>query len=318
MNNAYIHCSENGDKGRELTGYIEKIFENHYFSNHWEFAESLEHKLNGITGRKHNITYMNSSVALISMLYILGLRKHEHVFVSRGVSLFPWVQSCIGYIGLNCSLIDDSTECKSSDILISLDVDLVDEMKSAEQVSGKIIIPLELRNKNQKYADCAHIYDMGLETCFGLSTGAFVAVNNDDHADKLRWMRSSYARTGDVSIYINGNGRFSEIQAAEALVAIKNNEFKGNVFSEINQEMMASVATSTHQMDYTGSEYTAGILRIFNPDRKILTALHSLSIERGLLYDAPQDGNKLVYALIRVPVDAAVRGVLLSVLSQRI
>ena len=82
---------------------------------------------------------------------------------------------------------------------------------------------------------------MSIETEFALDSGAFVSLNEADTAHKLRWMRSSYGRTGHVEVPINSNGRFSEIQAARALVFLTeencniDNRFVNNkVFSSIS------------------------------------------------------------------------------------
>lgn len=295
--------------------HIRKIFKNHYFSNHWEFAISLESELNAITGKKHNITYMNSSVALISMLYILDLRKGDSVALARGVSLFPWVQNCLDYMGVNSCPVDASVKYSCDDVLISLDIEQVGDINLISCFSDRnIIIPTRLTNQALVYNECVSIYDMGVETCFGMSTGAFVSVTNDDHADKLRWMRSSYARTGNVSVFINGNGRFSEIQAAEALVNIKNNKLKENIFCDINAEVSKAIEGSATQIQYISSEYTSGIIKIINPNHKILNEINSLSIENGILFDAPQNKSRDNSILVRLPMNARVRKSLLNVL----
>ena len=56
---------------------------------------------------------------------------------------------------------------------------------------------------------------------FNTAEGGCVCTNDDDIAEKLRNLRSSYGRRKSVHIPINGNGRFSEAQAAIGLLNLE-------------------------------------------------------------------------------------------------
>jgi dTDP-4-amino-4,6-dideoxygalactose transaminase len=52
-----------------------------------------------------------------------------------------------------------------------------------------------------------------------LKSGACVLTDDEEVAEKLRNMRSSYGRRKQVDIPLSANGRFSEAQAAQCLSA---------------------------------------------------------------------------------------------------
>ena len=316
MRNIYSCDERSSEQKKKFKGYVERVFQNHYFSNHWELAISLESELSKVTEKKHNVTYMNGSVALISMLHILGLSSGGSVKISRDVALYPWVQDCLDYMEVNAHPIDGVDECENNDVLIALDIGLGSTAMMENNFSARIvIIPTQLSGHDSVRNDCIFIYDMGQETCFGMSTGAFISVNDDEYADKLRWMRSSYGRTGEVSVRINGNGRFSEIQAAEALSAIQCGRVKENVFSAISDEVLKVISGRVTNIQCNSSYYTSGIIGIPCSDKKVVSKVRSLFAGKATLCDMPAGEGLDDVVYLRLPVNDELRKQLLNILA---
>lgn len=320
MKNNNIYSSSSGvcNKSSIFKDYLKKVFDNHYFSNHWEFAIALEEKLSDITKYSNNVTYMNSSVALISMLHIFELKKTDTVMLSDGVSLFPWVMSCLDYIGVSYQYTDNCTEYGENDVLIEVDfIDLMSHKQINNFSGNHIIIPMGFTNQVNKNSDSVYLYDMGLETCFSMTSGAFISSNNEIYADKLRWMRSSYGRTGNVKVDINGNGRFSEVQAAEALSAINDKKHEENIFVNVNSEVKNVIGNNDY-VHYSESVYTSGIIFINNPNDNFLKKIKYLSRHYNVLYEYNEKDALINTVLIRVPVDSEIRNMVLSSISLQV
>jgi len=313
MNNIYNIKYKTDAQVHEFRRYLKKIFKNHYFSNHWEFAMALEAELANITENKHNITYMNSSVALISLLHILAMDGEGDIIVSKGVSLYPWVKSSLEYFGKDINQ-GGEQESKEDDIFISIEMAFAETRMKPARPDRTIVIPATLKCHEKMYNECIFVYDMSEETCFGASTGAFVSTNDEDIADKLRWMRSSYGRTGSVSVPINGNGRFSEMQAAEALSVIRCDGVKDTIIEKINSGMLSKLNIENIPHDFIGSEYTGGIIKLMVPDHDVnemITRLNNIH----LLYEIEPGLDDISEVLIRVPLGETSRTALLVILN---
>lgn len=285
--------------------YISTVFDNHYFSNHWELAKRLESELIGITKIKNCVTYMNSSIALISSLHILGVKAGGSINVGRGVILFDWVMSCIKYLDLNiCREFNN----ESNIVSIVLDIDAPCNKCDSQYIS----IPTRVCVENNINNNCISIYNMDRETCFNMDTGAFIAVNDDAFAHKLRHMRSSYGRTGDVAVEINGNGRFSEIQAAEALTSLGTN-FQ-NVLSHNFIKAVSFASKFKYKSNIIGEKYTSPILIIKCPDHN---AVEKIQIKLGLFDCENENVNYEIDKsdiLIRAPLKPSLNDDLFSCL----
>lgn len=238
---------------------LKQIFDNHYFSNHYQFAISLEDNLQILTKLDNNITYMNSSIALISLLKIIAPKEDLTVCLGSGVSLFPWVINSINYLGLNKISLKSDVE---NSINIILDIEnllpvSIDEL----DLERTIIIPTGLVIK-ENFSKFPHVFDLSSETVFGIDTGAFIALNKIDFADKLRWMKSSYARTGEnIDISVKGNGRFSEVQAAEALSSINSQAIYSESLKFFNQNIEELIKEKANIIFYS-SNITTGFIEI--------------------------------------------------------
>ena len=226
--------------GQTFLDYVKGVYDRHYFSNHHVLAAELEKCLSQKTGMEHNITYMNSSISVITLLHIYGINKSSRILLSPGVITYDWVINSIMYLDIPYVEYDDQETDEICSVAFLLESDIVEFNIDASRFERVIVLPTSFNCRlfNTKQAI---IFDMSIETEFALDSGAFVSLNEADTAHKLRWMRSSYGRTGHVEVPINSNGRFSEIQAARALVFLTeencniDNRFVNNkVFSSIS------------------------------------------------------------------------------------
>ena len=259
MNNYTLNRTKTEEEFTIFDKKLNKIFEAHYFSNHYQFAIALEEKLESITTMANNITYMNSSIALVSLLKIIAPLEDKSVNIGYGVSLFDWVISGVNYLNLNKQSIENMD---SEGINIILDIEDFLQI-SVDQLNplNTIVIPTSLKVR-KGFEKFPHVFDMSSETVYGMDTGAFVALNYSNYADKLRWMRSSYGRTGEnIDIPVKGNGRFSELQAAQALAAIESDAIISNELLQFNVDMNFCV-NKINECKFYSSDYISGILEI--------------------------------------------------------
>lgn len=78
--------------------------------------------------------------------------------------------------------------------------------------------------KNIGQFGACEVFSMHATKVLSAGEGGFVTTNDDDLAEILRNMRSSYGQRKKVSIWASCNGRFSEAQAAMALMSLRDFE----------------------------------------------------------------------------------------------
>ena len=149
-------------------------------------------------------------------------------------------------------------------------IDGIIHFAASKAVGESVNNPL-LYYENNINNNCIGIYNMDRETCFNMDTGAFIAVNDDTFAHKFRHMRSSYGRTGEVAIKINGNGRFSEMQAAEALTSLETD--CQNNLSHNFTKAVSFASKFKYKANVIGENYTSPILIIKCPDHNSLVKI---------------------------------------------
>lgn len=82
-----------------------------------------------------------------------------------------------------------------------------------------------------KFGSCA-MFSLHATKILSATEGGVLCTDDDELAHKIRWIRSSYERKKNVPLSLVVNGRFSELQAAMALLSL--DDFDKNV--EKNKE----------------------------------------------------------------------------------
>ena len=218
------------------------VFVRRYYTNHGPLAQELEDRLAEFFGVRHVVTMTNGTIAL--MLAVKALNLTGKVIVpaftfAATVQSLTWA----GVEPLFCD-VDPQTHLLTPELVAPL---LDDPGVSAilpvhlwgNLCNTEALEELAQRKRIPVYYDAAQafgctrkgrkagchgaleIFSFHATNVFNTAEGGCVCTNDDDIAERLRNLRSSYGRRISVDIPINGNGRFSEAQAAMGLLCLE-------------------------------------------------------------------------------------------------
>lgn len=236
-----LHVGQmNLPKWEHFENAFRDVFARRYYTNHGPLAQELEDRLAEFFGVRHVVTMTNGTIAL--MLAAKALNLTGKVIVpaftfAATVQSLTWAgveplfcdvdpQTHVLTPELVAPLLDDP------DVSAILPVHLWGNLCNAEALEE-----LAQRKGLSVYYDAAHafgctrkgekagchgaleVFSFHATNVFNTAEGGCVCTNDDDIAERLRNLRSSYGRRISVDIPINGNGRFSEAQAAMGLLS---------------------------------------------------------------------------------------------------
>ena len=238
-----LHVGQmNLPKWEHFENAFRDIFTRRYYTNHGVLAQELEDSLAEFFGVRHVVTMTNGAIALMLAAKALNLTGKVIVpaftFAVTAQSL-TWA----GIEPLFCD-VDPQSHMLTPELVAPL---LNDQDVSAilpVHLWGNLCNTEALEDLAQKkgipvYYDASHAFGCtrkgrkagchGILECFSFhptnvfntAEGGCVCVNDDDIAERLRNLRSSYGRRESVKVSINANGRFSEAQAAMGLLSLK-------------------------------------------------------------------------------------------------
>ena len=236
-------CQMNLPQRENFEKAFRDIFTRRYYTNHGPLAMELENRLAGFFGVRHVVTMANGTIA--RMLAAKALNLTGKVIVPA-FTLTATVQSLswAGVEPLFCD-VDPHTHLLTTEqvapllddpnVSAILPVHLWGNLchtEALEELARRKGIPVYYDaahafgcTRNGKKAGChgaLEIFSFGATNVFNTAEGGCVCTNDDDIAESLRNLRSSYGRRKSVNIPINGNGRFSEAQAAMGLLNLEN------------------------------------------------------------------------------------------------
>ena len=238
-----LHVGQmNLPKWEHFENTFRDIFTRRYYTNHGPLAQELEDRLAEFLGVRHVVTVTNGTIAL--MLAAKALNLTGKVIVpaftfAATVQSLTWAK----IEPLFCD-VDPQTHMLTPELVAPL---LNDQDVSAilpVHLWGNLCNTEALEDLAQKkgipvYYDASHAFGFtrkgrkaschGILECFSFhptnvfntAEGGCACVDDDDIAERLRNLRSSYGRRKSVEISINANGRFSEAQAALGLLSFE-------------------------------------------------------------------------------------------------
>ena len=238
-----LHVGQmNLPKWEHFENAFRDIFTRRYYTNHGPLAQELEDRLAEFLGIRHVVTVTNGTIALMIAAKALNLTgkviSPAFTFAATAQSL-TWAK----IEPLFCD-VDPQTHMLTPEMVAPL---LNDQDVSAilpVHLWGNLCNTEALEDLAQKkgvsvYYDASHafgctrkgrkagchgaveIFSFHATNVFSTAEGGCVCTNDDDIAERLRNLRSSYGRRISVDIPINANGRFSEAQAALGLLSLK-------------------------------------------------------------------------------------------------
>jgi dTDP-4-amino-4,6-dideoxygalactose transaminase len=220
------------------------IFDRRYYTNHGPILQQLEEALSDFLQVRHAICVTNATIGLLMAADALGLSGSvivpSHTFVATSQSLL-WN----GLRPLFCD-VDPVTQQIDPDLASQLIGKDVSAILGVHLWGGACDVHRlqELCDNNglKLYFDSAHAFGCSvvgrpiggfgqLEVFSFHSTkvmssteGGCVTTNDDKIATRLRNIRSSYGARTATAVPKTSNGRMSELQAAMALISLRDHE----------------------------------------------------------------------------------------------
>lgn len=220
------------------------IFDRRYYANHWILTQELEENLCELLQVRHVVTMTNATVGLSLACKALELEKGGKVIVpaftfAATVQALTWA----GLEPLFCDVDPQTHAITPQTILHLLETPGVVAVLgvhlwgTACDING--LSRLCAMKGIKLFFDAAHaigctyhgrpignfgdceVFSFHATKILSATEGGCVATNDDALAERLRNLRSSYGRRANVKIPINANGRFSEMQAAFALLSLE-------------------------------------------------------------------------------------------------
>jgi dTDP-4-amino-4,6-dideoxygalactose transaminase len=242
-----LHCGQlNLPEWDKVEKMFSGVFDRHYFSNHGVLAQSFEDKLCNYLNVRNAVTLTNGTIALMHTTKALGLTGKKIVVSAfthpASVQALLWAGSQPIYCDVDHRTHLITPELvepiiNKNEVSAILAVHLwgnICDIEGFEALSEKYSIPVyydaahafgcSVNGNMASGAGAAEIFSFNADNALNASEGGVVCTNDDELAEILRNLRSSYGRRKNVPIPVNGNGRFSELQAGLALLSLEDFE----------------------------------------------------------------------------------------------
>ncbi len=220
------------------------VFDRKYYTNQGKLTFEFEDKFSELSGMKNSIAVTNGTVAISIAAKALNLPVKSKVIVPSftfigTVQALTWagLEPVFADIDLETHTITYETVApllKNKNISAVLGVHLwgnpcdVERLDEIEQQYGIPVFydaahAVGSAYKNKSLASFGHCSTFSLHATKVLQAaeGGVICTDDDELAERIRNMRSSYGRRRQVSVPLVINGRFSELQAAMALLSIE-------------------------------------------------------------------------------------------------
>lgn len=220
------------------------VFARKYYANHGKLTLEFEEKFSELSGMKNSIAVTNGTVAISIAAKALNLPLKSKVIVPSftfigTVQALTWagLEPVFADIDLDTHTITRETVApllKQKNISAILGVHLwgnpcdVERLDEIEQQYGIPVFydaahAVGSAYKNKSLASFGHCATFSLHATKVLQAaeGGVICTDDDELAERIRNIRSSYGRRRQVAVPMVINGRFSELQAAMALLSIE-------------------------------------------------------------------------------------------------
>lgn len=253
---------------------MQGIFDREYYTNNGPLARELEERLTDFLGVQHVMCVANATVGLMLAVKALGIDGAVIV----PAFTFPATAGSLLWAGARpvfCDVDPVDHQIRPEDIVAVIDdsvqavaaVNLWGDVCDAAAIQG-----CAERHGISVYYDSAQafgcavggtmvggsgsleVFSFHATKILNSAEGGCVCTNDDGIASLVRNMRSSYGTGASVPVPVTLNGRFSEAQAALALMSLE--DFETN--REHNMSVMAAYRSGIAELDG---------LRLLSPSR---------------------------------------------------
>lgn len=240
------------------------IFSREYYTNHGPLLNELEAKLEKMLGVKNAICVTNGTIALIIASKALGIEGKvicpAFSFIATAQAL-TWANLtpvfCDVDINTHHITANEVEKLIDKDVSAILAVNLwgnsanAEELqKLADQKNIKLYFDSaqgfgsERNGVNLASLGEASIFSFHATKILNAAEGGCICTNDDELAERIRNIRSSYGVRKVVDIPFTGNGRMSEAQAAMALLSLEDyqsNQRRNRGYYNLYKKLLADV-----------------------------------------------------------------------------
>lgn len=220
------------------------IFDRRYYSNHGVLAQELESNLCQFMSVSHAVTMVNATVGLSVACKAIDLKPGDKVIVPAFT--FAATVQALTWCGLEpvfCDVNPNTHNISAETVIHLLDTpgvkailgvhlwgnpcDIVNLEELARDRRMFLLydaahsVGCEYNGKNAATYGVCSVFSFHATKIINSTEGGCVTTNNDEVAERLRNIRASYGRRSTVPIPVIANGRFSEMQAAFALLSLE-------------------------------------------------------------------------------------------------
>lgn len=260
------------------------IFKRKYYSNHGMLAQDLESKLEVFFDVKNAITVTNEAIGLSLSCVALGLKEGDRVIIPDfapigTIQALTWSKLVPVFCDVSktnyCISIENIKKLlqKDKSIKAILGVNLwgnCPNLHKLTELTEQYSLPLLFDSSHcfgstfkhiplGSFGDC-EVFSLRTDNIVNSTEGCCITTNNDNIAETLRNLRSSYGFRKKVTIPIKANGRFSELQAAVGLLSLldfeknrSSNKVKTSLYAELLERvpgLSVKVPSPTEKHNY--------------------------------------------------------------------
>lgn len=217
------------------------IFERGWYTNHGPLAQELEERLAAFFGVRHAVTVTNATLGLAMVARALDLSGKV---VVPGFTFIATAQA-MSWAGLDVAFCDVDPETHhmtvdtvaphlGGDVSAMVGVNLwggACDVTALERLGGERGISLLFDSAHAAGAATAgrplggfgraEVFSFHATKVLSATEGGCITTDDDELAARIRNIRSSYGAGPAVAVPLTGNGRFSEAQAAIALMSLE-------------------------------------------------------------------------------------------------
>ncbi len=186
---------------KQIEAAFKDLFERQWYTNQGPLARQLETQLQGLFSVRNAVCVVNPAIGLAMALETVAT-SHEVCLVAADsqqineTRIDKWLHQAHA---MNTHLLIDCKDLRATEL-------------------KKLMTALPRQPKQGRWIA---LLPMDRESCMDAQGGACLVTDDDELADILRNIRSSYGVRHTVPVNKTANGRMSEAQAAFGLIALK-------------------------------------------------------------------------------------------------
>lgn len=241
----HVGCPNIGNRGR-LLARINDMLDRRWLSNNGTYVQEFERKICDLLGVKHCIAMCNATIALEITIRALGMSGEVLVpsftFIATAHAL-QWQEITPVFCDVDSATHNLDPRCVEK-MITPRTTGIIGVHVWGRSCAITELMEIAQRRKLNLLFDAAHafgcsyqgqmignfgdaeVFSFHATKFFNTFEGGAVVTNNDDLAQKIRWMTNFGFASYDHVVYLGTNGKMTEVAAAMGLTGLESlNEF---------------------------------------------------------------------------------------------